>query len=194
MILGITGISGSGKHTAANILARKGWVVLDADSLAHYLYRPYTNVWKAVTREFGERILNQDDSINRAQLGKLVFDASRPEASEKALKKLNGILHPYLQRRLVEEARFNSKKGVPVAVVAALWDELGLKKICEKFLWVEADPALSRERVLKRDGITAQMYALRIKSQIPLPNPDFKVENNGTTEELATKLQAILGL
>ena len=39
MVLGITGISGAGKHTAADYFKKKGWVVLDADKLLdHVLY------------------------------------------------------------------------------------------------------------------------------------------------------------
>ena len=43
MILGITGKSGTGKHTAAKFLEQKGWKVLDVDKIAHKLYRPYQN-------------------------------------------------------------------------------------------------------------------------------------------------------
>ena len=94
MILGITGISGSGKHTAANFLKQKGWVVLDADKIAHYLYRPYTSLWKAVVKEFGEDILSANDKIDRQKLSKIVFDPNNPEG----LKKLNEITHPEIKR------------------------------------------------------------------------------------------------
>jgi dephospho-CoA kinase len=194
MVLGITGYSGSGKHTAANCLQKKGWIVLDADTIAHYLYRPYTNVWKGIVEEFGERILNQDDSINRSQLGKMVFDGAHPEESEKALLKLNSIVHPYVRRRIEEEIHYHSKKGLSIAVVAALWKELEMGRLCEKVLLVKADPALAKERIVKRDGVSAEAYAMRVKSQGSPERADWVLENNGSPEELYGKIEAVLGV
>ncbi len=194
MVLGITGISGSGKHTAAGYLQRKGWIVLDADTIAHYLYRPYTNVWKSIVDMFGEKILNQDDSISRVQLGKIVFDTAHPESAEKALLKLNEIVHPYVRRRLDEEIHFNMRKNLSIAVVGALWKELELAKLCEKMLWIKADPALAKERIMKRDGVSAEAYAMRIKAQEPPKSPDWSMDNNGSPEDLYAKLSAALGL
>jgi dephospho-CoA kinase len=194
MILGITGVSGSGKHTAANFLAKRGWTILDADSIAHYLYRPYTSVWKAIVDEFGERVLNQDDSINRVQLSKIVFNTSEPERSQESIRRLNDLVHPYIRRRLDDEIRHFARKGGDIAVVAALWKELEMEKICEKILWVRADPEKAMDRIRKRDGISAEVYALRVKSQIPPSKTDWVVENNGAPEELASKIVAALGL
>jgi len=194
MVLGITGISGSGKHTVADYLQKKGWIVLDADTIAHYLYRPYTNVWKAIVEAFGEKILNQDDSISRVQLGKIVFDVEHPELAEKALQKLNGIVHPYVRRRLDEEVHYNLRKNLNIAVVGALWKELEMGKLCEKMLCVTAKPALAKERILKRDGVSAEAYGMRVKYQESPSKTDWTVENNGSPEDLYKKLSAVLGV
>lgn len=194
MVLGITGISGSGKHTAAGYLQKKGWVVLDADTLAHHLYRPYTNVWKAIVKEFGEKILNQDDSVNRVQLGKIVFDPAHPDEADKALQKLNGIVHPYVRRHLAEEVHYDVRRGVSVAVVTSLWKELELGELCEKLLWVKSDPKLAMDRILRRDGISPEMYGQRIRGQNPPAKPDWALDNNGTPEELYGKLSGALGV
>ena len=188
MILGITGISGSGKHMAASFLHKKGWVILDADSMAHYLYRPYTNVWKAIVKEFGERILNQDDTINRTMLSKVVFNPDKPQESLEALKKLNSFVHPSIKRRLIDEIRYHSRKGLNVAVVAALWHELGIDQACEKMLVVKAKPNLTQERIMKRDSIPADVYRLRTKNQADPEKADWVVENNGTPEEFFAAL------
>ena len=192
MVIGITGASGAGKHTAALHLQKKGWVILDADAIAHYLYRPYTNVWKAVTETFGEKILNQDDSINRAKLGQIVFDPLHPKEADEALAKLDAIVHPYVRRRLGEEARFQSKKGAKVAVVAALWQELGLMDICEKILWVETQPEIAIRRVCARDNISSEMARMRLRGQQPPSKSVQIVENNGSIEDFHAQLDKIL--
>ena len=192
MILGITGISGSGKHTAASYLQKRGWMVLDADSMAHYLYRPYTNVWKAIVQEFGERILNQDDTINRTKLSKIVFNVDRPQESLEALQKLSGLVHPSIKRRLVDEIRYHSRKSLNIIIVAALWKELGIDQACEKMMVIKAQPNLAQKRIMKRDGIPAEVYSLRIKNQADPEKADWVVENNGTPDELYVKLNKIL--
>lgn len=193
MILGITGISGAGKHTAGSILARRGWVVLDVDAMAHAAYRPYTSVWKAIVEAFGEKILNKDDTINRQMLGKIVFSPSDPEASQKALATLDEIVHPYLRHRLEDEVHYQSRKGADVAVVAALWGELGLIGMCEKLLLVTAGPKICSERICKRDGISPQEYGVRVRGYSMPPSADFTVENNGSPEEFGVALVRALG-
>ena len=188
MILGITGISGTGKHTSAQYFKRKGWVVLDVDKVAHHSYRPYTHVWKAIVREFGMEILNQDDTINRLKLGKIVFNASRPKEADSAIKKLNQIVHPYIKRRLKNEIHRYFRRKSNIVIVAVLWKELDLLNICDKILLIKADKRLSSKRIQKRDQISAEIYKMRVKHQSDPPHPDFVIKNNGTPEELNSKL------
>ena len=188
MVLGITGISGSGKHTSAKYFEKKGWVILDADKIAHYLYRPYTGVWKAVVDEFGEKILNQDDTINRVKLGQMVFD---PASEGVALKKLNNIMHPYVKRWIENEIHRQCRRKANVVVVAALWSESGIEGVCEKTLLIKAEPEFRMKRIQSRDGISAETYNMRVKAQAEPEKPDFVVENNGTIDELNKKLDKI---
>ncbi len=191
MILGITGISGSGKHTTAKFFERKGWVILDADKIAHYAYRPYTHVWKTVVQEFGEMILNKDDTINRVKLGKIVFNASEPEQSQAALKRLNQIVHPYVKRRVKNEIHRHFRRKSNIAIVVALWQELNLEEYCEKLLLLKASPEICSRRVEGRDNISQETYQMRIINQTEPPHPDFTVENSGTLRELNEKLNKI---
>ncbi|MBU1017438.1 dephospho-CoA kinase [Patescibacteria group bacterium] len=188
MILGITGISGSGKHTAAHFFEQKGWVILDADKIAHRSYRPYTAVWKAVIREFGEGILNTDDTINRVKLGKIVFNASEPEVSKMALSKLNQIIHPYMKRRIRNEIHRHFRRQSNIAIVVALWRESGLEDCCEKILLIKAASELRSRRIQGRDGISPETYGMRIQNQTEPPQSDFVVENSGSLADFRKKL------
>lgn len=191
MILGITGISGSGKHTAAKFFEEKGWIVLDADRMAHYIYRPYTNAWKSVVREFGETLLNKDDTINRVKLGKIVFNASNPDEARIALEKLNSIIHPYVKRKIKDEIhrRFRSKKDI--VIVAALWKELDMPAFCDKILLITSGSELASKRIQGRDGISPDTYSMRVKNQIHPPKPDFIVENDGSIIDFRKKLSQL---
>lgn len=191
MTLGITGISGAGKHTAANFFQKKGWVILDVDKMAHNSYRPYTNAWKAIVREFGEGILNQDDTINRVKLGKIVFNASDPNQAEKDLHKLNEIVHPYIKRSINNEIHRYFHRQANIAVIVALWEEVSLEDCCDKILLLKADPALCSKRIQGRDGISPETYGMRTRSQTEPPHPDFIVHNSGTIDELNAKLSEV---
>ncbi len=188
MVLGITGISGSGKHTAGDFLRQKGWAVLDADKIAHYLYRPYTHVWKDVTKRFGNGILNKDDTIDRQKLGAIVFSAGH----EKDMQDLNDIMHPAIKQYIKEEIRNLMKKKPNIAVIAALWKEVGLPEFCDKMLVLSADKETMFERVRKRDGITKDMYEIRIGKHIMPLTPDFSIENKGSFQELYKALNKVL--
>jgi len=177
MVLGITGISGSGKHTAAKFLEQRGWKVLDADKIAHSLYRPYTHVWKGISTRFGEKILNQDDTINRQKLGAIVFDTDHPEEANKALQDLNNLVHPELHRRLKEEVRYLHKKGGHVILVGALWEEIKMREMVSFMLLLKAPLEISVERIQKRDGLSETMVIQRIQAQKNPPNPDKIIEN-----------------
>jgi len=174
MVLGITGISGSGKHTAAQFFKKKGWVVLDADKMAHNAYRPYTSVWKSIVKEFGEKILTQNDTIDRQKLGKIVFNASEPEAAQAALSKLNELVHPYLIRKIKDKMHRHFRRKSNIVVVAALWQEVGFKQYCDHILLVQARPALCQERIQHRDGISGETYQMRIKNQSEPFNSNIK--------------------
>jgi len=192
MVLGITGKSGSGKHTAAEFLRQKGWVILDADRIAHHLYRPYTRVWKAVSDRFGEGILSANDTIDRQKLGQIVFNGENPAESEKALKDLNAILHPAIREYLKNELYHLKQAKKPlIAIIGALWEEVGLHELCEKLLLIKADRKMAFDRIQKRDGSTEAAYRERVKNQALPEKPDFTVENNGTFQEFYKSLNSL---
>ncbi len=190
MILGVTGKSGSGKHTVAMYFEQRDWKILDTDKIAHKLYRPYLRIWRDVVNRFGEDILKTNDTINRQKLRKIVFAGT--EESNQALKDLNDIVHPELKRYIKDEIYFQKKRKKNTIVVAALWKEMGLMNACDKVLLVEAGGKLAFERVQKRDGINFEMYEAYTQNQNNPPGADFAVVNNGSFQELYKKLNKII--
>ena len=87
MIIGITGTIGSGKTTVANLFKKHGFEVINADELYRKISKPNETIYKKIVREFGNKILNDDNSINRVELKKIVFSDS------KKLKNLNKLLN-----------------------------------------------------------------------------------------------------
>ena len=187
MILGITGISGSGKHTAGNFLKQKNCVVLDADKIGHYLYRPYTRVWKGIVDHFGEGILGANDKINRQKLGKIVFDPNNPGE----LSKLNKITHPEIKRHIKNEIHHLRNRKPNIVIIGSLWEEIGMPEYCEKVLLITANKELAFKRIKKRDGISQNAFNTRIENQTAPPNPDFTIENEGDFQQFYQELNKL---
>ena len=190
MILGITGKSGTGKHTAAKFFEQKGWKVLNADRIAHKLYHPYQKVWREVVARFGEGILTRDDIIDRQKLKKIVF-GNTPDA-KKALKDLNKIVHPELKRVLRDEIYYLKKKKARAVLVGALWEELDFFKLCDKVLLIKAGEALAYERIRKRDGIDFDAYEVATKNQTEPKNAHRTIINEGSFQDFYKELNKIL--
>ncbi len=190
MLLGITGKSGAGKHTAAQFFEQKGWNVLYADKVAHKLYRPYQRIWREVTDRFGEGILKKNDVIDRQKLKQIVFAHS--DEAKQALKDLNGIVHPEVRRYLKDEAYYLKKKKANAVIVGALWKELGMFEICEKVLLIKAGDEMTFERINKRDGIDLNMYNAYTANQEDPKTADFTIINEGSFQDLYKELNQIL--
>lgn len=73
-VIGLTGSIASGKSTISNYLKQKGIKIIDADLISRQIYDIGQMAYNEVVKEFGEKILNGDKTINRKELGKIVFE------------------------------------------------------------------------------------------------------------------------
>src|ERR1044072_6118527 len=88
--VGLTGSIGVGKTFVASVFVELGCHVLDADQTAREVGMPGTPGLKVLTEAFSEDILNPDGTLNRKQLGAVVFN------DESQRQRLNHILHPFI--------------------------------------------------------------------------------------------------
>ena len=95
-LIGLTGGIASGKTAAAAILRRLGAAVIDADELSREVVQPGEEAWKEIIAAFSPAVLQQDKTLDRKKLRKLVFD------DPAARKKLEAIIHPKV-RALAEK-------------------------------------------------------------------------------------------
>lgn len=162
-VIGLTGGIASGKSTVSGILREKGAYIIDADEISKALVEPGKPAYLEIVKHFGQEILNEDGSLRRKKLGRIVF------ADKEKLALLNKITHPKIIeeiKRRLEEA-VNRNENV-VVIDAALLIELGLYKMVDEVWLVTIDEKTQLERLLKRDSFLEEKEAKdRIRAQMP---------------------------
>ena len=160
--VGLTGSIGVGKSYVTSIFEELGCHVLDADQTAREVVMPGTPGLKAVTEEFGEEVLNPDGTLNRKQLGALVF------ANESRRQRLNHILHPFIiarQDEIMREWEAEDPNGIGI-IDAALMIESGGYRRFDKLIVVHCRPEVQLERLMLRDKLSREEAQRRINSQM----------------------------
>ena len=161
--VGLTGSIGVGKSFVASLFAELGCHVLDADQTAREVVMPGTPGLAAITQAFGEEILNPDGTLNRKQLGAMVF------ADEEKRQRLNHILHPFIiarQDEILREWETKEPNGIGI-VDAALMIESGGYRRFDKLIVVHCRPQVQLERLMLRDKLSRDEAQRRIDSQMP---------------------------
>ena len=161
--VGLTGSIAVGKSYVASVLAELGAHVLDADQTAREVVLPGSPGLDAVVEAFGEEVLNTDGTLNRQQLGALVF------ADEKKRQQLNHLLHPFIiarQDEILREWETEDPDGIGI-VDAALMIESGGYKRFDKLIVVHCRPEVQLERLMLRNSLTREEAQRRIVSQMP---------------------------
>ena len=190
-VFGLTGGIGSGKSTAAALFRERGVPVVDADELAREAVAPGSPGLAQVLEAFGPQIRAADGSLDRKQLGALVF------ADGEARKRLNAITHPIVRRLSQERFAALDREGATLAGYdVPLLFEVGLDAVLRPIVVVVAREATQLERIQARDGIGEAAARARLASQLPLTDKqkraDYVLYNNGTPAALAAQVDAVL--
>lgn len=182
MILGVTGCPGSGKSLLAAALAGKGWALVDADALGREVVEGDAVMLDNLARLFGGDIIGPDGRLNRRLLARRAF--STPES----VHLLNRLVHPMLVARVREEIHRSRDTGVRTVVDCALVYEWGMEDLFDLVVCVRADEDIRRNRLMERDGRTAEevnlMFSIQLSEQEKALRSDIVLANNGPVERL----------
>jgi dephospho-CoA kinase len=187
LLVGLTGGIGSGKSTAAKLLAERGAVVIDADVLARRALEPGTPGHAAAVEAFGESILS-DGAIDRERVADLVF------RDEDARARLEGIVHPEVARLFADAVE--PYRGTPrvVVYVVPLLVENGLQSMFDVVVVIRADESVRSARLRAR-GMPTDDARARMRAQLPDEErervADIVIPNDGSLAELERRIDAL---
>lgn len=186
--LGLTGGIAAGKSLLANRFRELGAVVIDADRLAREVVAPGTPGLAAVVRQFGARILLADGSLDRAQLGAIVF------ADKGARETLNAIVHP-LVRAAANALKDDAGPGTIVVQDIPLLVETGQGVNFHLVVVAQAPRDIRVARMVRDRGMTEADALARISAQATdeerAAAADVLIVNDGTPEQAVKELDAL---
>jgi dephospho-CoA kinase len=178
--IGLTGGVASGKTTVAQRFLDLGIPVIDADESARTVVAPGTPGLAAIVDKFGSGVLTADGGLDRRALRDLIFGNSGRRGE------LEAILHPLIRADM--ERRADAAAGPYIVMVIPLLVEGGTTDRVDRILVVDVPEELQRERVMRRDGISADqacaMLAAQAGREARLQAADDVISNVGTVAEV----------
>ncbi|NOV31368.1 dephospho-CoA kinase [Methylomonas sp. ZR1] len=185
--IGLTGGIGSGKSTVCRLFAEFGVPIVDADLIARQLVEPGQPALSMIARSFGQQMLNQDGSLNRARLRDAVFT----DADKK--RELDGIMHPLVYGKIAEDVRELTADYCIIAVPLLL--ESKNPYVVDRVLLIDCPVDLQIARVTARDKLTRQQVQAIIDSQMSRPErlskADDVIKNIAGPEQLAEQVKRL---
>ena len=191
-VLGLTGGIGSGKSMVAQIFARLGAVVIDADQLAREVVEPGQPALQEIATAFGRDVLLSDGRLDRSKLAGIIF------ADPAARARLDAITHPRIRARMDEEIKARrSGPGVLIVDIPLLYENDRTHSV-ERVIVVWVDPQTQLRRIRRRDGLSAEAARQRISAQMPLDakraRADHVIDNSGSRADTRSQVEAIYHL
>lgn len=179
-IVGVTGGIGSGKTTVTNAFSELGIDVIDADVIAREVVEPGSEALAIIAEHFGNEILLDDGSLDRARLRELVFSNEANKAW------LNQLLHPRIRSAI--ESQLDAATSPYALLSAPLLLENKLTYLTDRVLVIDVTEDTQLARTATRDGnseaqIKAIMAAQMNRSQ-RLEAADDVLNNDGSLTDV----------
>lgn len=189
-IIGLTGGIATGKSTVAHYLATQhGLPVLDADVYARQAVAPGSPILAAIAQRYGTKILRPDGTLDRPQLGQIIFS----DSAEKTW--LEQQIHPFVRQCFAVEMAQHASAPIVVQVIPLLFEADLTAQVTE--IWVVVCAAATQlQRLMARSNLSREAADRRIRNQWPLSQKaargDVILDNATTLPQLYQQVDAAL--
>lgn len=160
---------------------------MDADAVAHEVYRPGSEGWREVVAAFGSEIAAPSGEIDRGKLASIVFD----DAAQ--VERLNRIVHPRARELVAERLATARESGeTDVVVEAALLFEAGWEDMFDEVWVVTAPEETAIGRVVEARGTDEASARSRMRAQMSnedrLGRADVTIDNSCSLDHLGASV------
>lgn len=190
MIIGLTGGIASGKSTVVEMIKEAGYKVIDADQLVHDLQAKGGRLYQALLDWLGVAILLSDGELNRPKLGQLIF------SSEEMRHQSAEIQGKIIREELASKRDCLAKEEDVFFMDIPLLIENDYQDWFDRIWLVAVSPEVQRQRLMKRNHLSAEEADMRIASQMPLSEKmsyaSLVIDNNGSIDDLKEKVKSAI--
>ena len=162
MIICVTGKMAAGKNYICSQYEKQGWLCKDADKDVHQAIELAKNdilaAFGTKAKEMNLKIQNNDGTLNRKELGKLLF------TSPELLKKQEQIVYPYVISITKDFIAANKDKNI-ILNATLLYKTPELLSLCDSIVYVKANLIKRIIRARKRDKLPFLQIFKRFYSQ-----------------------------
>jgi dephospho-CoA kinase len=185
--IGLTGGIGSGKSTVAEMLVARGARLIDADAIVREVQAPGSPVLALMAAQFGDHVLRDDGSLDRAAVAAIAF--TDPDQ----LAALNAIVHPAVTEEMTARRQALAPTDAIVLLDIPLLVESGYQGVAG-IIVVDVDPRIALHRLVTFRGFSESDAAARMARQASrtdrLAVADVVIDNNGERDELVPQIDA----
>jgi len=161
IIVGVTGIIGSGKTTFVKEMENLGYITYSSDKVVKHLLAEKEELIKNLVNRYSDKIV-VEGFIDSHELAKIAFKTSRDA------KDLNAFIHPYLREHFTNYINLlqeQNKEDVVLIWEAPLLFETGLNDIFHYTVGVAMPLEEARKRAIMR-GMSSDDYDKRMQFQL----------------------------
>jgi len=185
----LTGGIGSGKSTVAELLARRGAVLVDADVIAREVVEPGTPALAALVERFGSGIVAGDGTLDRAALARVAF------ADDESRGALEAITHPAINAEFTRRCRDAPADAIVICDVPLLVESTQARARGYELVIVVEAPREVRLRRLEGRGVPRDDAERRMAAQASDEErramATYLIDNGGDLAALESQVDAV---
>ena len=185
ILVGLTGIIGSGKTFALGFFKSRRTIIFSADEEVKKILEK-KNIKEKIYKLFPESFSKK--KLNKNILASIVF------GDRKKLRKLEKIIHPLVKKKKKTFLNRNRNKKVIIMEIPIIFEQKNEKNY-NYIILMNINRKIQRQRVMKRKNMTMQLFKKILSNQISYKkkkNVDFVVNNNGSKEKTRQILKKVL--
>ncbi|MBX2865819.1 MAG: dephospho-CoA kinase [Leptolyngbyaceae cyanobacterium MAG.088] len=189
-IIGLTGGIATGKSTVSDYLATAHQLpILDADVYAREAVVIGSSILVTLAQRYGDSILLADGSLNRQQLGNIIFN----QPNEKQW--VEQQIHPFVRQRFHQVSQTYPSTQTLVYAIPLLF-EANLTHLVSEIWVVVCNPDQQQQRLMDRNHLSANEATARINNQLSLnekaAQADRVLDNSNDRAMLYQQIDEIL--
>lgn len=183
--IALTGGISTGKSTVCNLLKLHGFLIIDADKIAHKILD--LNASK-IEELFGTKYV-ENGLVQRKELGKIIF------SNKENKLKLEALLHPLIKEEIIKESRVCEEQNKTYFIDIPLFFEKMHYPIVKSVV-VYTPKELQIERLIKRDNITKDEALLKISNQMDIEKKKelstYIIDNSKDLKHLQNEVEKLI--